>query len=226
MKYLVVLFCLLPSLAWAQNEAPPPKVQPRPHYCGTGWYPKAALSDHIEGTTTLSFQITDTGDIIDVAVAQSSGNGDLDNAAMACAKSWKYRPAMLNGKPITVPWKARVAWQIPAVEILQDCPPGDSNRPHQATNRAVYLSFEIEPDGTVKNVTISRASGDDDLDNAAVTCLKARQYKPPLLNGVPAEISTSIWLTWRPESAQNSDSASLIASDSDGNLIPAKENSH
>jgi TonB family protein len=218
-KSLIILFTFLPLLAWAQDAPPPPAgEQSRPHYCGMGWYPKSALKAGIEGTTTLSFHITETGDVRDIEIAQSSGNDALDSAARQCARNWLYHPALLNGKPIEATWKAQVVWKTPIApplpEIVRDCAPADpASASHPATQRTVNLSFNVEPDGTVKNVTIIRSSGDTELDSVAVACLKARLYKSPVLSGEPTEIATSTSLTWRPESANGSNSSPVVVPD-------------
>jgi len=58
-----------------------------PHTC-TDAYPEVAREAHIEGTTTLLFHIKTDGSVGDMSIANSSGNGDLDNAAEACALNW------------------------------------------------------------------------------------------------------------------------------------------
>jgi protein TonB len=86
----------------------------RPHACPNGrWYPPEAIRLNHEGTTTLAFTIGTDGGISNVTVAESSGHDELDQAAVNCAGSWSnYRPAMQNGQPISVPWKAKVTWRL------------------------------------------------------------------------------------------------------------------
>lgn len=110
-----------------QNKVatPPPTVQKpqgitapasigAPHNCPQDrWYPPLAVRLNQEGTTTLAFKITTDGSITDVTVAESSGHDSLDEAAVRCASSsWHYKPAMENGQPVEVPWKASVKWQL------------------------------------------------------------------------------------------------------------------
>jgi protein TonB len=102
---------------------PPPVQKPagitapasigRPHNCPQGkWYPPMAIRLNQEGTTTLAFKITADGSITDVTVAESSGHDSLDQAAISCAQSWQYKPAMQNGSPVEVPWKASIKWSL------------------------------------------------------------------------------------------------------------------
>jgi protein TonB len=85
-----------------------------PHNCPQArWYPPIALRLNQEGTTTLAFTITTDGSITDVSVAESSGFSSLDDAAVRCAQaSWHYKPALQNGQPVQVPWKAKVLWKL------------------------------------------------------------------------------------------------------------------
>ncbi len=89
----------------------------RPHTC-LQFYPRAEEEAGIQGTTTLRFTITEKGEVRDETVAQSSGNADLDDAALRCARSWRYIPAAQNGKPVAVPWEVSVGWKM-----LEPSPP-------------------------------------------------------------------------------------------------------
>ena len=84
----------------------------RPHTC-TENYPEAEAKAGIGGTTMLEFRITVDGTVASPRVLQSSGNDDLDQAALSCVAQWRYEPAMQNAKPIEVPWKAKVVWIAP-----------------------------------------------------------------------------------------------------------------
>lgn len=85
----------------------------RPHQCGAKNYPETAIRLQEEGTVILSFTVTADGDVANPTVATSSGHADLDQAAIECAGSWKYKPAVQNGQPVAVPWKTQVKWQLP-----------------------------------------------------------------------------------------------------------------
>jgi len=147
MKYLILLLLFLPSLAGAQSAPPPGDTLSRPHYCGMKWYPPSALKRHHEGTTSLKFTITDTGEVENISVENSSGDVELDRAAKFCASNWRYHPARQNGVPIAAPWKADVVWQIPlaspVLELIKDCPPGDTSPPAE-TSATVTLSFNVK----------------------------------------------------------------------------------
>ena len=97
---------------------PPPKVLPsspasigRPHVCQQD-YPSISQRLGEEGTTELAFTITADGDVTGVTVSKSSGFERLDSAAVGCASEWHYKPAILEGKPVAVSWKAAVRWVL------------------------------------------------------------------------------------------------------------------
>ena len=82
------------------------------HNCAQDFYPSLSARMHEEGTTVLSFVIQADGNIKDVAVKTSSGKARLDQAALECAKGWKYKPAMKEGQPVEVPWTTNVVWKL------------------------------------------------------------------------------------------------------------------
>jgi len=84
----------------------------RPHTCQR-YYPPALQEQGIQGTTLLSFRVTRYGAVRDIVVSESSGNTDLDAAAVFCAQHWLYKPATQSGRPIEVPWVAKVVWALP-----------------------------------------------------------------------------------------------------------------
>jgi TonB family protein len=63
-------------------------------------YPKAARKKHIRGKVLLKGTITKEGDVTDLSVV--SGDPVLVDAALEAVKQWKYRPYLLQGKPVEV----------------------------------------------------------------------------------------------------------------------------
>jgi protein TonB len=98
-------------------EQPKPQISSpasigRPHVCGDKYYPPVSMRLNEEGTTLLSFKILTDGSITDITVAKSSGHDRLDQAAITCAGSWRYKPATQNGQPVEVPWQTQVQWKL------------------------------------------------------------------------------------------------------------------
>ena len=66
----------------------------------------------------------------------------------------------------------------------------------------------IGADGSVKGVQINKSSGNTDLDNASLTCVKTGwHFKPATQDGVPVESQKLYQITWKltgqPTSGQN-----------------------
>jgi TonB family protein len=167
----------------------------KPHVC-TDAYPLAAVRAGAEGTTTLKFQVTVDGTVKDIVVESSSGNTDLDNAAVQCAGRWLYKPATRDGKPVEMPWKASIQWKLhtpPAMLAAIRCyryrtsqgpvPPGAGTS---------SVNFRVLPDGSMVDAKLVRSSGDTDLDNAALRCVNDGHYDTTILilpkDGVPGHV--------------------------------------
>src|SRR5665213_1266906 len=118
MKRAILVFSLLPTLAFAQAQpdtaiavpAPSPTAIGTPHTCGQKYYPPVATSLGLEGSATLIFRIGTDGIPKNIAIAKSTGRLDLDYASVNCASTWSYKPAEKDGRPIEVSWSAKVTW--------------------------------------------------------------------------------------------------------------------
>lgn len=151
-----------------------PVAAGRPHVC-TNNYPAAAIQAHAEGTTLLSFTITAEGTVKDVKIAKSSGNGDLDDAAVKCAAEWQYRPPIRDGKPAEEPWQVNIAWKIPDTLSVGSAAECLRYRivalPIQPNIGVTTVKYRVMPDGTIKQAVITHSSGDLFLDFAAARCI-------------------------------------------------------
>ncbi|MCP4992034.1 MAG: energy transducer TonB [Colwellia sp.] len=63
-------------------------------------YPMSAARDGREGWAVFSFVINEEGRVEDVLVKETSGSKDITKAAQRAIGKWRYKPAMVNGKPI------------------------------------------------------------------------------------------------------------------------------
>jgi TonB family protein len=70
-----------------------------PHDC-TAWYPPEAVKKKISGSVMVQFVVTTEGAVKDPKVVRSSGNDDLDGAALSCVLTWQYIPAKQNDQPV------------------------------------------------------------------------------------------------------------------------------
>lgn len=66
----------------------------------------------MEGYTKIGFTITAAGELTAISVLKTSGHAELDDAAVACAKKWHYKPAQENGAAVPVTWSATVKWSL------------------------------------------------------------------------------------------------------------------
>lgn len=56
-------------------------------------YPSAERNAGIEGTVVIRFLIDQNGNVEDVTLINSSGNANLDNAAVSAGYKWRFSPA-------------------------------------------------------------------------------------------------------------------------------------
>jgi protein TonB len=84
----------------------------RPHACGAKYYPAIAMRLGWSGTTTVSFTVGTDGSVTGVQVVESSGHDELDQAAVPCASTWEYKPAMQDGAPVARTWTAKIKWNL------------------------------------------------------------------------------------------------------------------
>ncbi len=216
MRRLVFLLAILPgaSLADPDTQTPAATIVPvgsgRPHSCVEN-YPEAAVKAGIEGATTLSFTVTAQGKVADVKVSKSSGNAELDAAAVACAGQWTYRPATQDGVAIDRPWTANVQWKLHGDDAASRLTPLCTSY-HPLTEQLLSgiggvtrLTLRLMPDGSVTQAAIVGSSGDATLDDAAQRCAGAQRVDlvgvaPPPPEGVllstaidwPAQLRSSV----------------------------------
>lgn len=153
-----------------------------PHSCFT-YYPPREMAAGIEGVTTLRFTITEKGTVRDVTVDVSSGNQNLDAAAIRCAQSWRYRPATHNDLLVAVPWKATVLWhnEIAKMPDFAEPPPDCLHaypvKPEDLAgiDGVTEIHFAIVH-GEVQDVVVWHSSGNRVLDRVAAQCVSKRKY--------------------------------------------------
>lgn len=169
------------------------------HSCGEQWYPPAALAAGEQGTTTLSFRVGANGVPKNILVATGSGFADLDDAAAKCVGTWRYHPAMAGGNPIEADWKASVQWSMPAGKTVyvtvspgrkaphviaehqqligsQVCP--NTMKPPAPLGKVSEVMFWVLADGSISHLKLIGSSGDEKLNDMALTCASQWHYTP------------------------------------------------
>jgi TonB family protein len=108
------------QISWKIPQLPDAKAEGIymgiPHNCDA-YYPPTAAVIRATGTTRVRFKITEKGRVRDQEIAISSGNADLDAAALECVTHWRYLAATKDYKPIEVPWEAIIKWEFKEPEL-------------------------------------------------------------------------------------------------------------
>lgn len=131
---LGAIACLLLSgVARAQTEGlVPPKLLE--HVDAP--YPPSKVEEHEESDVTLLVTVGTDGAVTDPQVAESGGAA-FDEAALTTVRTWRFVPAMQNGKPIRARIRVRFHFAPPAPPSVAPTPPapvpGEPKPP--ATNR-------------------------------------------------------------------------------------------
>jgi len=62
-------------------------------------YPEEAARAHINGEVVLLLDVDATGAVTAVEVERAQPAGVFEEASLAAARQWRFRPAMLDGQP-------------------------------------------------------------------------------------------------------------------------------
>lgn len=85
-------------------------VSPRLLHGAQPSYPALARSNHVEGDVQIQAVIDQTGKVTSTRVI--SGPALLRDSAMDAVRQWKYSPATLDGKPITMQYRVTVRFRL------------------------------------------------------------------------------------------------------------------
>lgn len=224
-RALLLLLCLSVS-AWAADG--PPVVTPAStansaiapvlltqENCATEFYPPSAIETGAEGTVILAVHVTAEGNVSGAEVLQSTGNGDLDQGALACVtRTWHFSPALLNGQPVAAVKKYAIHFVLQPSAAAAANPAATSQHPHAGKeNCAAYyyppeairkneegtviVKVQIDENGDIAGVDVVQSSGYADLDEAARTCiLQSWRFRPAMQNGKPVAVAKKYGITW------------------------------
>ena len=70
----------------------------------------ASPAKGIEATVVVKFVVTESGDVTGVTIVR--GHPMFDAAVLAAVRSWRYQPAMFEGRPIRVYRVARIPFKL------------------------------------------------------------------------------------------------------------------
>jgi protein TonB len=74
-------------------------------------YPRQALAIRLEGEVVLLATVSEDGKVEKVKVL--SGNGILAQAGIDAVRQWRYRPFLLDGKPIRMQTQVTLKFKAP-----------------------------------------------------------------------------------------------------------------
>jgi TonB family protein len=100
---LGVLVFPMSGTAWAKPVKVEGNVQP-PKALSTSApvYPESAKAAKIEGISIIETVIDESGRVRQPKIKATSGDKDLDKAAIDAVSQWTFKPATLDGKPVEV----------------------------------------------------------------------------------------------------------------------------
>ena len=108
---VLILLCLLAVTLAKTKEPRTSSFEPATVvFSAEPVYPANAMGS---GTVVLAVSIDAAGEIQDVKVIKGSGGG-FESSALEAIKEWKFKPAMLEGKPIpsVVPVAFSFSWPV------------------------------------------------------------------------------------------------------------------
>jgi TonB family protein len=86
-------------------KAPKPVYMPNPEYTDS------ARKKKINGSVALAMIVTVEGNVRDVKIIKSLDKG-LDKQAIAAVSTWRFEPAIKDGKPVAVHLSADVTFRL------------------------------------------------------------------------------------------------------------------
>ncbi len=92
---------------------PTPAIPITSHAVTADDYPLESVRQLEQGASAVRFVISETGDVAECTITESSGHPRLDDAACAMIRSrWKYKPATVNGQPVAQNTTANIVFQL------------------------------------------------------------------------------------------------------------------
>jgi TonB family protein len=80
-------------------------------------YPYEARSEAAEGWVNVSFMVSPNGTPYEIYVSESTGNKELERAALDAVKAWRFKPASINGQPIDSATSAKLRFVLKGDKI-------------------------------------------------------------------------------------------------------------
>jgi TonB family protein len=153
----------------------------------------------------LNFLVDQSGNVAEITIERSSGHPRLDEAARSALQHCRFRPAIVDGKPVSGRAPIEYVWALKEPEALK--PPaliaGSCKKPdYPAESRRenasgiVQLNFLVDPDGNAVISRIGKSSGYPRLDEAARAALQTCKFQPATLDAKATSAWAAIDYVW------------------------------
>ena len=176
-----------------------PLVKVRPDY------PSRALERGIEGSVTLKFTVTEAGSVEDPVVVESDPPGIFDRAATDAASMYKYRPKIVDGKPVRVEGvKHKIVFELEDAAdeesgvVIQDsgqylplvkvAPKYPARALARGIEGSVTLKFTVTETGSVEDPVVVESDPPGIFDRAATDAASMYKYRPKIVDGKPVRV--------------------------------------
>jgi len=186
-------------------------------------YPEIGRKAGIEGAVILQVEIDENGVVGSMKVLQKPGGGSagFDEAAMTAIRNVKWKPALLDGKPVAVKIAVPVIFKLNGSKAgvvtahksgeKYDKPPmpiggfaaitGVLKYPEGARKKGlegrVIVNLHISASGEVQDAVVKKSIKDAACDQAAVDALKSVQWEPAEREGKPVAAWVAVPVIFR-----------------------------
>jgi TonB family protein len=157
--------------------------------------------------TRISYRLALDGSLHDLTLYRSSGNIELDKAALACAGASHDFALDASGNPLEINWIGAISWNYFLHRLVEPDPSSDEQRVCHVEYPAAAIplhaegdslvSYHIATDGSVKDATITASTGYWSLDKASLNCVAPWHFFPATHNGSPVQIERQSVFRWR-----------------------------
>ena len=90
----------------------PAKVPATPRRRPAPEYPRAARRDGVEGFVVVRLRVDETGRVVDAVVTEAEPPGVFDLAALRAARTYRYDPAQVAGRPVPDTLEQRIVFRL------------------------------------------------------------------------------------------------------------------
>lgn len=193
------------------------EVKPTPTFMPKPQYPDQARKNGIQGEILTKVLVGADGRIEQVVIEKSSSYEILDNAAIEAVQTAEFKPARHENKPVRVwvmipirftltgtkttqPMKIEDDESIIAYHVVEVKPRPieiptpeypELARKNGIEGRTVVRAL-IDFDGSISASEVYASSGNESLDNAALSAVKRSTFEPASHEGKPVKVWVAI----------------------------------